>query len=427
MTAEEKKKKIAALKKALDETKKLYDQAKTQYDKAEALYVQAQAAVIAVAATIKSVAQIASSMTGMQGLQAAADAAPGLAQQINNKRASAGKKEGVAKRLEKAAKKEWEKSKKYLDGISKRISTIREQLSIATSNLSLSTNAQKTKLTNQLKIKQRVKKVKFNKAKAKKALIKAVKAIGPVAAAFVISKIVAAQLNKLAQVNARLGQLVDKTNDIILAAQTKEDLARAKIARDAALLELQKAEDKLRQISKILELIQTIVTVISLLIVILEAIISISITPGTPLPLKPAVIIVKFTLLATALNVLIGASLITLSGLIDDVAYQRSRLLPLGNILDEATQKDLSPEEARNLLDTGGLGPVVGLEHRGFTFSILEEDDPKFVVAGNKRRYAVALDRSGFIALQSDPSFTLDPQVLIDELKLKIDERNLEA
>jgi hypothetical protein len=421
------KERITALKKSLDETKKLYDEAKVQYDKAQALYTQAQAAVIAVAATIQSVAQIASSMTGMQGLQAAADAAPGLAQQINNKRANANKKEGVAKRLEKAAKKELEKSKKYLDGLSKRISIITAQLSIATSNISLSANSQKTKLTNQLKIKQRVKKVKFNKAKAKKALVKTVKALGPVAAAYAISRIVNIQLNKLAQVNARLGQLVDKTNDIILAAQTKEDLAKAKIARDAALAELQRAEDKLRQISKLLELIQTIVTVISLLIVIIEAIISIPITQFSPLPLKPAVIIIKFTLLATALNVLIGASLITLSGLIDDVAYQRSRLLPLGNILDEATQKDLSPEEARNLLDTGGLGPVVGLEHRGFTFSILEEDDPKFVVAGNKRRYAVALDRSGFIALQSDPSFTLDPQVLIDELKLKIDERNLEA
>ena len=427
MTAEERKKRITALKKALDETKKLYDDAKAQYDKALALYTQAQAAVLAVAATIQSVAQIASSMTGMQGLQAAADAAPGLAQQIKDRRANAGKKEGVAKRLEKAAKKELEKSKKYIDGLSKRIEIITAQLSIATSNISLSINSQKTKLTNQLKIKQRVKKVKFNKAKAKKALVKAVKALGPVAAAFVISRIVNIQLNKLAQVNVRLGQLVDKTNDIILAAQTKEDLAKAKIARDAALSELQRAEDKLRQISKLLELIQTIITIITLLIIIIEAIISIPITPASPLPLKPAVIIVKFTLLATALNVLIGASLITLSGLIDDVAYQRSRLLPLGNILDEATQKDLSPEEARNLLDTGGLGPVVGLEYRGFTFSILEEDNPKFVVAGNKRRYAVALDRSGFVALQSDPSFTLDPQVLIDELKLKIDERNLEA
>ena len=60
-------------------------------------------------------------------------------------------------------------------------------------------------------------------------------------------------------------------------------------------------------------------------------------------------------------------------------------------------------------------------------FKVIEENDPNFVVAGNKRRYAVAYDRSGFLVLQSTPSFTLDPDVLIEELKLQIDEQNLEA
>jgi hypothetical protein len=75
----------------------------------------------------------------------------------------------------------------------------------------------------------------------------------------------------------------------------------------------------------------------------------------------------------------------------------------------------------------GQLGPLAGIVYRGFTFAILEENDPKYVVAGNKRRYAVAYDRSGFITLQSQSSFTLDPDVLVNELKLKIDEQNLEA
>ena len=75
----------------------------------------------------------------------------------------------------------------------------------------------------------------------------------------------------------------------------------------------------------------------------------------------------------------------------------------------------------------GQLGLIEGIIYRGFEFAIYEENDPRFVVAGNKRRYAVALDRSGFITLQSRPSFTLDPDVLIEELKLIIDEQNLEA
>jgi hypothetical protein len=37
------------------------------------------------------------------------------------------------------------------------------------------------------------------------------------------------------------------------------------------------------------------------------------------------------------------------------------------------------------------------------------------------------LDRSGFIVLRTEPSFTLNPDVLVENLKLQIDERNLEA
>ena len=147
-------------------------------------------------------------------------------------------------------------------------------------------------------------------------------------------------------------------------------------------------------------------------------------------------IIAKFSPVVISLEVLLKISQTTLDSFLVSIAYERSRLLPLNDVLDQAISQDLTPEEVRDLIATSafntGLGPVVGeggglVTYSGFTFSILEEEDPKFVVAGNKRRYAVALDRSGFIVLQSTPSFTLDPNVLIEELKLEIDKRNLEA
>jgi hypothetical protein len=48
-------------------------------------------------------------------------------------------------------------------------------------------------------------------------------------------------------------------------------------------------------------------------------------------------------------------------------------------------------------------------------------------VAGNSRRYAVALNRDKNEVLQSQRSFTLDPDILIEELKLIIDQQNLKA
>ena len=115
-----------------------------------------------------------------------------------------------------------------------------------------------------------------------------------------------------------------------------------------------------------------------------------------------------------------------LSNILDQIGALEATLLPLNELIDQAINNNLSPSEISVLLNKSKLGLIEGTIYRGFTFGILEENNPKFVVAGNKRRYAVAYDRSGFIVLQSKPSFTLDPYVLVEELKLIIDEQNLE-
>jgi hypothetical protein len=66
--------------------------------------------------------------------------------------------------------------------------------------------------------------------------------------------------------------------------------------------------------------------------------------------------------------------------------------------------------------------------YRGFRFQIKEEQDPRFVVRGTiKRRYAVAINRQGIEVLKSEYSFTLDPNDLVDQLKLIIDKQNLQG
>ena len=234
---------------------------------------------------------------------------------------------------------------------------------------------------------------------------------------------------------SKLNELVDKTNNIIRNATTKADIEKAKIARDAALASLRSAEDQVNNFNRTLRSISTTLTILTVTVSVLTAI------PYVPYQISPIGIkttrtIAKYAPIIISLNILLQIALGTLSRFKATIQYERSRLLPLNKVLDEATANNLTPQEVKDLLDAsgtgldgngGGLGPVLGVEYNGFTFSILEEDDPRFIVAGNKRRYAVALDRSGFIALQSEPSFTLDPEVLIDELKLEIDKRRLEA
>ena len=89
--------------------------------------------------------------------------------------------------------------------------------------------------------------------------------------------------------------------------------------------------------------------------------------------------------------------------------------------------KGLNEEELTNLTNSLRTNIDQFGEYKGFKFKIKEEQNTAFVVKGNKRRYAVAIDRDGVEALKSDYSFTLDPNDLIDQLKLVIDQRNLQG
>ena len=63
--------------------------------------------------------------------------------------------------------------------------------------------------------------------------------------------------------------------------------------------------------------------------------------------------------------------------------------------------------------------------YQGFTFQITEVNLPNDPTV--TRRIAQALNTEGVIALQTEPSFTQNPKVLIEELKLIIDRDNLKA
>ena len=94
----------------------------------------------------------------------------------------------------------------------------------------------------------------------------------------------------------------------------------------------------------------------------------------------------------------------------------------------------------QNLLNNSNLNTLSGLAnqitptnatnlgtYKGFTFFTREENDPKFNVRGNKRHYVVAVDTKNIERIKSDFSFTLNPQQLVIQLKLIIDQQNLQG
>ena len=82
-------------------------------------------------------------------------------------------------------------------------------------------------------------------------------------------------------------------------------------------------------------------------------------------------------------------------------------------------------EDSTKLLDTIKLAEqsLIDEIYKGFTFAIVEKQFSPTL----KQKIGQAKNSQGIILLQTEPSFTTDPQVLIEELKLIIDRDNLKA
>jgi len=225
---------------------------------------------------------------------------------------------------------------------------------------------------------------------------------------------------RLAVQNSRLKDLVDQTNAIIEAAATPEQLEQARVSRNAAYNVLNNNERNLIDIKEKLELVSILVTILTTLGVVLLASLSF---PGTPASAyKPYEVIIK-TL--GILSAILLALIPILDILVAELSDLKAQLREIDNKLDLQT------------IDSGNLAALEALLnsikqpkdeiYKGFRLVIKEDQDPKTFVKGSiKRNYAAALDKDGVEVIKSEYSYTLDPQVLIDQVKIVIDQQNLQ-
>lgn len=221
--------------------------------------------------------------------------------------------------------------------------------------------------------------------------------------------------------NKKIEELVNQVNDIITSASNKDDIDAARIARNNALIIISINRNYLSVVNQIIKLLNTVIPILSLLINAFSLLPAMFMNAGIILQMQRLQ-----KLLSDSVSLLNVIDLVT-DKLLEDLDYQESRLLPLGELLDN-NLNNLSSGDLKNLINSySQLGYLKGYDYKGFRFYIKEEENAKFVVKGNKRRYAVALDKKGYEVLISKYSFTLDPNVLIEELKLIIDQKGLVA
>lgn len=218
--------------------------------------------------------------------------------------------------------------------------------------------------------------------------------------------------------NGKLQDLVNQTNDYIDKSNTKEDINQSIILRNTALNIINNQELKLKSLKDTTKMIKTVVDISSIVLQILLAIpVPTSTPPGIGIPLniitKISRAIEKANSLIESLSVVLSIINPTIEQLINNLEDLKNQLHEINNIIeDKATSVvDNNPYSNKNLNFS---------DYKGFKFFIKEENNPKFIVNNNKRHYAVAIN-NGVEIFQSEYSFTLDPNDLIEQLKLKID------
>jgi hypothetical protein len=269
------------------------------------------------------------------------------------------------------------------------------------------------------KIKQRTKSEKQKSLKQKRiAVLKNVrKTIVPILTLLLTDKIA----NVISQ-NDTIKKLVDDTNKIIEEANASNDpvkLNNAKVTRDNAVSVIQNNENRIIKINDQIKRIATYITIFTIIISVIEIILKIPFPPLVPIKIKLQPVLQNAIKILSALSALLSVIVVSLQKAIQILEDYKAQLLTINGVLD-ANSSSLLP-----LNITFGTSDFP--EYKGFKFALREENNPKFEVRGNKRHYAVAINKQNIEQLKSDSSFTLDPNDLIEQLKLVIDQQNLQG
>jgi len=226
--------------------------------------------------------------------------------------------------------------------------------------------------------------------------------------------------------NKKIENLVDKVNTQIKDIKIEQDIIKCKLLVNRAKLIITQNKQQLKTIRDILVIIEVILPLIDTILLLFKSNpIPSAVPPGIGIPLGTINTIDSKSKTLDDIKIAAGIVLAiinqVISKLIDDLNYQESRLLPIEGLLEN----NIDAINSANLKSNNGLGYLSGYDYKGFKFFIKEENNPQFVVQGNKRRYAIAVNIIGKEVIQSSFSFTLAPDVLVEELKLQIDRESL--
>jgi DNA repair exonuclease SbcCD ATPase subunit len=287
----------------------------------------------------------------------------------------------------------------------------------------------RTKLTAE----QKKARAKARKAKLKKLAKNAAKTLAPIVAMYLAEELikVISQRSKLEQIVIVVNAYIDKVNQ-------QYDPKTFKIAtqlRDNAINLINNSIKKLKGIQDAILQIDLYISIFTIIVAILSAIpVPTAVPPGIGVPVSVITRIVnqlqKAVKLIASLAVISAVALALLEKEVSALQDLIDQLHAINQSIDDKAAQ-LDQNDLTSLIDSIGYSGNDYPEYKGFKFAIKEEQtlgaSQAVVVKGIKRHYAVAINRDGSEVVRSENSFTQDPQVLVDSVKIIIDQQNLQG
>jgi len=296
------------------------------------------------------------------------------------------------------------------------------------------------------------------KRRAKKLAKATLKTITPILINYLSNKLI----DVVAQ-NNKIRALVERTNNYILLYEGEDPvfvytspsslytlkttsqgvtagispitLSFAKKVRDNAIKIINNNRKLLNDINKGIENAQKYISIFDVVVTIISSIpIPTSVPPGIGVPVNLIMKFVKILDKANRIILAISNYLPQVTSILEPAIEKlneyESQIKAINETLDNAAASGVNDTPAMvgsGQNSAGTTDPSVnGVEYQGFRFAIREEDTT-YGSKALKRHYAVAIDANDTEVLQSERSFTLDPEDLVEQLKVVIDRRKLSA
>jgi hypothetical protein len=246
-------------------------------------------------------------------------------------------------------------------------------------------------------------------------------------------------IRKVASLKDRaLSTILSKINELKNKCPNASELAKIITIRNQIVDSLNSIKTTINTINSITNPLDIIVPTLNTAISVLKVLpIPSSVPPGIGLPV--GVILTASDGLNTVQTLLkqtetqldsFDSILDYITSTIDEILSQLSLL----DILINKCKNELGVSTSLSSIDPELLNQVqkiknskqnvLDMTYKGFTFEIIEDPNNTLSIP---RRYAVAKNSQGIVLLKTNPSFTNDSNVLIEELKFLIDKNSLNA